>query len=91
MTYYLGLDSRSRATFVLRDRDGRRLAEVEGLVRDNQPQTLTPAPPTGPLPYPSYEVVTIQGITEIIEHRRMEPIFYINDDPEVRRKLGVDR
>ena len=29
------------------------------------------------------------GTTEIIEHRRMEPVFYITDDPEVRRKLGV--
>jgi len=36
-----------------------------------------------------YEVLTANGISEVVEHRRMEPIFYINDDPEVRRKLGV--
>jgi hypothetical protein len=31
----------------------------------------------------------VNGITEVIEHRRMEPVFYISDDLEVRRKLGV--
>ena len=31
------------------------------------------------------------GVTEVFEHRRMEPIFYVTDDPEVRRRLGVDR
>jgi len=37
--------------------------------------------------YPSYGAWTVRGITEIIEHRRMEPIFYITDDPEVRAKV----
>jgi len=36
-------------------------------------------------------VLTANGFTEVIEHRHMEPIFYITDDPEVRRKLGVDQ
>jgi len=89
MTYYIGLTGGSTATFVLRNRDGRKLAEAEGPVRDKEPQILTPAPPTGSLPYPSYEVVTINGVTEVVEHRRMEPIFYITDDKTVRRKLGV--
>jgi hypothetical protein len=40
--------------------------------------------------YPMYEVLTANGITEVIEHRHMEPVFYITDDPEVRRKLGVN-
>jgi hypothetical protein len=30
-------------------------------------------------------------LTEVIEHRQMESIFYLADDPEVRRKLGVDQ
>src|ERR1700722_5305214 len=37
--------------------------------------------------YPSYYVVTISGITEIVEHRKMEPIFYLTDDPSVWRSL----
>jgi hypothetical protein len=49
----------------------------------------------GPLPperhlygqtgYPAYEVIVINGITEIVEHRKMEPIFYLSDDPAVRK------
>jgi len=41
--------------------------------------------------YPSYEVITLNGITDIIEHRRMEPIFYVTDDPAVWKELGVGR
>jgi hypothetical protein len=28
-------------------------------------------------------------VSDVIQHRRMEPVFYITDDSEVRRKLGV--
>jgi hypothetical protein len=36
-----------------------------------------------------YEVLTANGITEVIEHRQMEPIFYITDDADVKERLGV--
>jgi hypothetical protein len=26
---------------------------------------------------------------KVIEHRQMEPIFYITDDPNVKEQLGV--
>ena len=39
--------------------------------------------------YPRYKVVTINGITDIIELRKMEPVFYMTDDPGVWRELGV--
>ena len=39
--------------------------------------------------YPAYEVITVNGTTEIIEHRKMEPIFYITDDPAVWKEPGV--
>lgn len=39
--------------------------------------------------YPRYRVVTVNGVTDIIEHRAMEPVFYMVDDPEIRKKLGV--
>jgi hypothetical protein len=89
MTYYIGLFGGSTANFVLRDHDGRKVAEVEGPVRDSHPLTLVPDPGTGPLPYPNYAVVTIDGTTEVIEHRQRGPVFYIADDPELRRKFGV--
>jgi len=40
-----------------------------------------------PKGYPSYEIITVGGITEIIEHRKMEPIFYVTDDPEVKAEF----
>jgi hypothetical protein len=33
--------------------------------------------------YPAYEIITINGATEIVEHRRMEPIFYLTDERAV--------
>lgn len=39
--------------------------------------------------YPSYQIVTVRGSTEVIEHRRQEPIFYICDDPVAKAKLGI--
>lgn len=47
------------------------------------------ARPYRPFEYPSYRVVTVNGVTDIIEHRAMEPVFYMADDPEVWKKLGV--
>jgi len=37
--------------------------------------------------YPMYQIVTIKGITEIIEHRKMEPVFYVTDDPVVWKEF----
>jgi hypothetical protein len=39
--------------------------------------------------YPSFEVITCKGVTEVIEHRAMEPTFFVTDDPSVLRKLGL--
>ena len=36
---------------------------------------------------PAYEIITVNGITEIIEYRKMEPVFYITDDPAVWKEL----
>ncbi len=35
--------------------------------------------PTGP--YPHYSVIRVNGVIDIVEHRAMEPIFYMTDDP----------
>jgi len=87
MYYWIGPVG-STATITLR-LGGLTLDSVVANVRDEGPQTLEPHSKTGPIPYPIYEILTANGVTEIIEHRRMEPVFYITDDPEVRRKLGV--
>jgi hypothetical protein len=89
MDYWLGLIEGRTATFKLWNAKGRKIAEVVGQQQGNEPLTLEPPGATGPTPYPRYEIITVEGVTEIIEHRRMEPIFYISDDPDVKRKLGV--
>jgi hypothetical protein len=58
-------------------------------VRDEQPQSFTPTVASGPLQYPIYEVVTIQGIAEVIEHRRRDATFYITDEADVKKSIGV--
>lgn len=88
MDYYVG-SSGATAKFTLLTLKGSKLAKVDGKVRDLQPVTLQTRQSKSSSAYPSFEIVTSQGITEIIEHRRPEPIFYINDDPAVRAELGV--
>jgi hypothetical protein len=87
MSYYFSPLSRT-AKFALKHRDGHVIAEAKGKVRGDHPIYL--GPNTDPLrQYPSYEVVTVNGISEAIEHRAMEPVFYIADDPAVLNQLRI--
>jgi hypothetical protein len=88
MSYYI-MPWGSSATFTVQDTKGRTLKEVDGKVRGLEPLELKHPPPGFPPGYPSYEVITVNGITEIIEHRKPEPIVYITDDPAVWKELGV--
>jgi len=38
--------------------------------------------------HPSYVNVTIEGITEIVEHRKIESIFYISNEDAVNKAIG---
>jgi hypothetical protein len=58
-------------------------------VKGSERFQLKHPPPGFPPGYPSYELITVNGIIEIIEHRKMEPVFYITDDPAVWKELGV--
>lgn len=78
-----------RAMFTLRDTKGRTLAKIGGKTRGLGPNYLKHPPPGFPPGYPAYEVITANGITEIIEHRKPEPIFYVTDDPAVWKELGA--
>ena len=37
--------------------------------------------------YPRYNAITVNNITDIVEHKKMEPIFYMTDDPEIWEEL----
>ena len=83
MDYYgsIGND----AKFTLKDRKGKKLAKVGGKTKRLYP--FTPKNPSR-FEYPSYNAITVNGITDIIEHKRMEPIFYVTDDPAVWKALS---
>jgi len=88
MSYYIKPWG-SSATFILKDTKGQTLKKVDAKVKGLEPLQLKHPPPGFPPGYPSYELITVNGVTEIIEHRKPEPIFYITDDPAVWKELGV--
>ena len=70
------------AGFVLRDAKGQTLEKVDGSEKCSNFQLRKPPPGFRP-GYPSYTEIVVKGTTELIEHRKMEPIFYVTDDPAV--------
>jgi len=73
-----------RAKFILQDKNEKTIEKKNGKMRCRTGPFELVDPPQGfPPGYPAYEAITINGITEIIEHRKMEPIFYVTDDPIV--------
>ena len=62
---------------------------------DEQPgvrtRELRKSPAKYPNGYPAYNVVTVNGVTDIIERRKMEPVFYMTDDPAVWKELDVTK
>jgi hypothetical protein len=88
MSYYVKPWGRS-ATFILKDKKEQIREKVHGKTRGLGPNQLKHPPPGFPPGYPAYEVIIVNGTTEIIEHRKMEPTFYITDDPAVWKELGV--
>ena len=71
------------AGFFLRDKKGRILKKQVGRTRCTVPFELENPPRGYPKGYPAYEPITVNETTEIIEHRKMEPIFYVSDDTAV--------
>ena len=72
-----------RAQFILRDENGHVLKKEDGKMRCSAPFELKNPPQGFPSGYPAYEEITVRGVTEIIEHKKMEPIFYVTDDTAV--------
>lgn len=87
MDYYIGSSSRT-TTFTLRAASGAVISKVTGNQIGLEPLQRKAKLPGYPEGYPSYEIITVGQITEIIEHRRMEPIFYVTDDPAVKAEFA---
>src|SRR5579863_10052711 len=73
----------SSAHFVLQDAKNQILEKADGELKCKEPFQLKTPPQGVASGYPSYKAVTVNGMTEIIEHRKMEPIFYVTDDTAV--------
>ncbi len=82
MSYYIKLLGPD-AAFELKDTNGRLLEKIYGKVNCLYPIQLKSSPQKSPPDYPSYQAISVHDITEIVEHRKMKPIFYITDDPAV--------
>jgi hypothetical protein len=92
MDYYIGPNGRT-ATFTLSNaRTGRKIAKAEGTTKGSEPLNLEGVKGVkGAMIYPSYEIISVGKTTEVVEHRKMEPVFYITDDPTVLSKFGVSK
>jgi hypothetical protein len=82
LNYYTPLPGANDAIFILRSRNGEKLAEVKGKVKCQYPYSGWS--------YPGYDAVVVNGTIEILEFRKMEPLFYVNDDPAIRKKILAD-
>lgn len=85
MHYYVKSSGRT-ATFIFSDSNDETIKKVHGSQKGSEPLMLKKSKNKY---YPSFEIITVNGITEVIEHRKMEPIFYITDDPAILSELGV--
>jgi hypothetical protein len=81
----------ARSEFTMRGPNGDTVREVTGKNRSNAPAHLKVQRPGRAPGYPMYVIITADGVTEIVEHRRAEPIFYVTDDQEVWSELGVKK
>lgn len=61
---------------IFKDKDGKVLEKVSG-----EDVSLTEAGV-----YPAYVLVKANGASEVLEHQRMEPIFFVTDDPSIKSK-----
>ena len=75
-----------KAKFILRDKNGRKIGMVTGYL-NGRPLYLRATPPGREPRYPVYVLIVINGVTEIMEHRRPGDIIYVTDDPAVRNEL----
>ena len=91
MDYYIGFNGREAVLKLYKNDEFFSINKVIGDQRGFSPIELKNPPAGFPKGYPAYEVITVNGVTDIIEHRRMEPVFYVTDDPEIWEELGVEK
>jgi hypothetical protein len=89
MNYYTARPS-GDAKFILKDKNRRTLTNANGRLKGKVKDLHRPFCLGGGdnrYCHPVYEVITVKGITEIIEHREKGDVFYITDEPAVWKEL----
>ncbi|MEO6968518.1 MAG: hypothetical protein ABI132_08750 [Rhodanobacteraceae bacterium] len=90
MDYHTYPDRNGNNTrFFVRSGKGGKTIEMRGRVRDLEPLVMKNAHDEIGGPYPAYSVITVNGVTDVVEHRHMEPVFYMTDDPAVWKAFNV--
>ena len=88
INYYVRPSGR-KAVLILRDKNNRILEKVTGVQQGMEPLKLKQPKEGYPRNRPIYEIITIDGKTDIVEHRVRGPVFHMADDPLVWEELGV--
>ncbi len=86
MDYYITSTGRS-AVFVLHGKERRVLGEFTGTLRGLSPMSLKEQTPSDNAASSSFEVVDVHGVLDVVEHKKMEPGFYMVDDPTIAKSL----
>jgi hypothetical protein len=77
------------AVFKPQDYRGHTIDQVAAIIRaDHADKTNTCCLFDEKSSYPAYEIMTARGVTEVFEYRAFGPLVRVNDDPNVRAKLG---
>jgi hypothetical protein len=87
--YYIN-SSGGEAIFKLYNESGTRLRKISGEM-GIYPLQLEKPSHDSPKGYPMYEIVMVDGVTDIIEHRERNDIFYMTDDPAVWKELTAGK
>ena len=88
LDYYSGLFGR-KATFTLIGPDMGDSARISGAIRGDMPHPAS-GKASKIVSYPIYQFISADGVWDIVEHRKMEPLFYLSDDPELWRRLAEE-
>jgi hypothetical protein len=81
MTFYVPPIRIDNVELELLDKAGKRIASVMGRSQSH-PVSLKPENRYRGRPrFPRWDIVTVNGTFEVVEFKRMEPRFYVSDDP----------
>jgi hypothetical protein len=88
LDYYV-VSSGRWARITMKTTNGKVLLKAKGTIRGTEPLHVDGVSGPSGAAYPAYEVVTVNGVSDIVEHRSMAPVFYMVDDATVWKALGL--